>query len=203
MANKANIFLAAAAMALNIEPTAGAVPIVESLLNDKLLNGVYVAQVDSAGHCIMFVAVADTAGGPDAVRPVATSAGEAKLFASLAAAQSTIKRCRLSEGSQVQMARFEKAMSITDPVAALKMQYKGYKAEKAAAVKSLQKVAASLATGVALGWSTSSGTPEAAAYAGYVQQKASIDEAIAYLESKVASVAAVLVTLNVDPATVI
>ena len=202
MSTRINKTIPFALAALGLALTAGAAPVSEGLLNDYNVRNVRIAQVDDTGRCIMIVDVEGAAGVTD-VRAVASSSGDVKLFADLAAAQALILRAKFAPGAVVTFVRKEKARSLGDPIATLKALYKSFKAEKMVGEKAAVKIAASISAGTALGWHTAVGTPEAVEFADYMAKQSTVSESVAFCAARVAALAASLVAAGIDPLTVV
>ena len=136
-------------------------------------------------------------------RPVANLTGDVKLFADMGAVYPLIKRSKLQSAADVQFYRKDAVLTIGDPVATLKTQYKAFKAEKIVVDKVKLVIDAKVTAAEGLGWNTSTGTPERAEYDDYLARRASTNEAIAYCAGRITALAAALTAAGVDPATVV
>jgi hypothetical protein len=194
--------IAAYALIGQTAPAIPAVPVLDTLLNDYKVSELHAVQIDDAGRCVVLVAVAV---GSEAatIRPVCNALGDVRLYGDIGAVAPIIKRARLEGSAQVQFYRKERAVTLGDPVATLKSQYKAFKAEKAVVDKSKVVLDAKITAAAALGWDTSSNTAEAAEYADFLARRASTDEAIAFCAGRVTALAASLTAAGVDPLTVV
>lgn len=201
MSTRINKTIPVAVAALGVGVALGS-PVVEGLLNDFTVERIRIAQVDDSGRCIMLVDIKDSEGST-LVRPVATSSGDVKLFTDLASAQALILRAKFAPGASVTFVRKEKSRLIGDPIAALKMLYKAFKAEKMKGVAAAVKIAASIQAGAALGWNTAVGTPEAFEFADYTAKAATVAESVDFCAGRIAALAASLTAAGIDPVTVV
>ena len=203
MSVKNNALMAAVYLAAGITaPAVAASPVLETLLNDYKVSAVQVVQVDDSGRCIVLAAV-QVGNETPAMRPVATSNGDIKLFADMGAVYPLIKRAKLQTASDVAFYRKAQLLTIGDPVATLKSQYKAFKAEKMVVDKVKTIIDTKVAAAEGLGWNVSTGTPERAEYDDYIARRASSNEAIAYCAGRITALAASLTAAGIDPATVV
>lgn len=202
MSKKANVFLSAAAVALGVTLTAGAVPVSEALLNDYTVKAVNIAQVDDAGRCVVIVTVAKD-GGADEVRAVAASSGDVRVFADFGGTSGLISKAKMNPACVVTYKRKLKEVNLGDPIAKLKQLYKSFKAEKATALKQKTDVASEITAVTALGYNTAVGTPEAVEYADLLNKQTTITEWFDFASARVTALAASLTAAGVDPATVV
>lgn len=202
MSTRINKNIPFALAALGVALTPGKGPVIEGLLNDFSVQNVRIAQVDDMGRCIMIVDLEGAEGATD-VRAVASSSGDVKMFADLAAAQALILRAKFAAGAVVTFMRKEKARTLGDPIATLKALYKAFKAEKLVGDKAASKVAASISAGAALGWDMAVGTPEAIEYADYLAKQATVAESVAFCAGRITTLAQSLQNAGIDPATVV
>lgn len=202
MSVKANAFLAGAAAALGVTVDATAGPVAEGLLNDYTCTAFGFAEVDSAGRVLAIVSI-DTGTGVQ-VRPIADSLGNVKLFSSADGAVAMSKRTKMSSSVPVVYKRFVSVGgSVGDPVAALKSKYKASKLEEATAIKQQAVIAQKIASAVALGWDTATGTPEGDEHADLVKRAATVDEWKAKTTERKTALAAALTGAGIDPLTVV
>ena len=203
MSVKNNRLMAAVYLAAGITaPELAASPVLETLLNDYKVSGLQAVQIDDAGRCIVLAAV-QVGTEPVAIRPVATSNGDIKLFADMGATYPMVKRSKLQAGAEVNFFRKLQEVTLGDPVATLKTQYKAFKAEKLVVDKVKLTIDTKVTAAEGLGWNTSTGTPERAEYDDYLLRRASTNEAIAFCAGRITALAAALTAAGVDPATVV
>ena len=203
MSTRINKNIPFALAALGVALTAGAAPVSEGLLNDYSVKSVRIAQVDDTGRCIMIVSIDGGVDAPDVVRAVASSSGDVKLFADLAAAQALILRAKFAAGTVVTFVRKEKTRTLGDPIATLKALFKSFKAEKMVSEKAAVKIAASISAGTALAWNTAVGTPEAVEFADYMAKQSTVSESVTFCAARVVALAASLTAAGIDPVTVV
>lgn len=197
MSTKNNALVSVAAAALGLTVAANASAVCEGLLNDLEVSSFGAAEVDTSGRVLVLV----TVGG--AVRPVADSLGNVRLYVDGNAAIALAKRSNIAAGVEVKFVKMVKAGTVGDPIVALKSKYKKFKAEAVASLKQSQTIAAKIAAAAALGWDTATGTPEGNEYVDMVARQVSIAEWKAYNDNKVTTLAASLTAAGIDPATVI
>jgi hypothetical protein len=203
MSTKINALMSAVYLAAGITaPAVAAVPVLETLLNDYKVSGVQVVQVDDAGRCVVLATVQVGTEAP-AIRPVANSNGDIKLFTDMGAAYPMIKRAKLQAASEVNFFRKPVTPTLGDPVAGLKSQYKSFKSEKAVVDKVKLAIDAKVTAADALGWGASSGTPERAEYDDLLQRRGTVNESIAFCAARITALAAALTAAGIDPATVV
>lgn len=183
-------------------PAVAASPVLETLINDYKVSAIHVVQVDDTGRCIVMAAVQVGTETP-ALRPVASSSGDIKLFADMGLVYPLIKRAKLQTAAEVSFYRKAQTLAIGDPLATLKTQYKAFKAEKLVVDKVKLTIDTKVTAADGLGWNTSTGTPERAEYDDYIARRASTNEAIAYCAARITALAAALTAAGVDPATVV
>lgn len=201
MSLKNNAYVAAVALALGVTVDATAGHVCEGVLNDYPVSAFGFAEVDSTGRSLAVVSV-DVGDGVK-VRVVADALGNAKLFASADAVIALSKRCQMAANVAIQYRRFVSTGTVGDPVAALKSKYKSAKTEEATAVKQETALTQKVAAAVALGWDTSTGTPENLEYVDLTARKLSITEWKTLIGDKKTALAASLTAAGVDPATVV
>lgn len=202
MSLKANALIPAVAVALGVTVDATAGPVCESVLNDYPVTSFGFAEVDATGRSMAIVTVETVSGSPK-VRVVADSTGNAKLFASADAVIALSKRCLMAANVSINYRRFVATGTVGDPVAALKSKYKSAKTEEAAAVKQEAALVQKVAAAVALGWDTSTGTPENLEYVDLTKRKDSVTEWKGLIGDKKTALAASLTAAGVDPLTVV
>lgn len=203
MSVKQNALMVAVYLAAGlVVPAVAASPVLETLLNDYKVSAIQVVQVDDSGRCIV-LALVQVAGETPVMRPVASSSGDIKLFADMGAVYPLIKRAKLQAASDVAFYRKAATTTIGDPLAALKTQYKSFKAEKKVVDAVKLVIDSKVTAAAALGWDTSVGTPERLEYDDYIQRRTSTNEAIAYCAARITALAASLTAAGVDPATVV
>ena len=201
MSLKANALIPAVALALGVTVDATAGPVCEGVLNDYPVSTFGFAEVDATGRSLAIVSV--DAGEGVKVRVVADSLGNAKLFGSADAVIALSKRCMMASNVAIQYRRFVSTGTVGDPVAALKSKYKSAKTEEATAVKQEAALTQKVAAAVALGWDTSTGTPENLEYVDLTNRKTSITEWKTLIGAKKTALAASLTAAGVDPLTVV
>lgn len=197
MSTKNNAFIGASALALGLTVQANASPVCEGLLNDLSVTSFGAAEVDATGRVLVLV----TVGG--AVRPVADSLGNVRLYVDGNAAIALAKRSNIAAGVEVKFVKMEKPGVVGDPIAALKSKYKKFKSEAVGSLKQNIAITAKLSAALALGWDTANGTPENLEYLDMVKRQVSIAEWKAYNDDKVTTLGASLTAAGIDPATVI
>lgn len=197
MSTKNNAMVSVAAAALGLTVAANASAVCEGLLNDMEVSSFGAAEVDTSGRVLVLV----TVGG--AVRPVADSLGNVRLYVDGNAAIALAKRSNIAAGVEVKFVKMVKAGTVGDPIVALKSKYKKFKAEAVASLKQSQIIAAKIAAAAALGWDTATGTPEGNEYVDMVARQVSIAEWKTYNDNKVTALAASLTAAGIDPITVI
>jgi hypothetical protein len=202
MSVKNNSYVAFALAALGVTLTAGAKPVAEGLLNDYKVLALDVAQVDDRGRCIVFATVQKASETPE-VRTVCASSGDVRLFTDLSSVDSLVKKSKFQGDTVVTYKRKEKTASVGDPIVSLKALYKSFKSEKLVAVKALTVITNKKAAGIALGWDTAVGTPEAEEFADYLAKEASVSEWQDYCAARVTALEAALTAAGVDPASVV
>ena len=205
MSTKNNALIGAAALALGMTVTGGALPICDGLLNDSNVTDFGAAEVDSTGRVLVLVAITTGTGGSavTTVRPVADAVGNVRLYADGNAAVALAKRANLADGVQVKFVKMDKVVNVGDPVAALKAKYKRFKNEAAASLKQQAVVNIKSAAAISLGWDTATGTPENLEYLDIVARLGSINEWKAYNDAQVLALAASLTAAGIDPVTVV
>lgn len=201
MSLKSNAFISAVALSLDVTVDATAGPVCEGVLNDYPVTAFGFAEVDSKGRSLAVVSV-DTGAGAK-VRVVADALGNAKLFGSADAVIALSKRCMMAANVAITYRRFVATGTVGDPVAALKSKYKSAKVEEATAVKQEASLTQKVTAAVALGWDTSTGTPENLEYVDLIARKASITEWKGLIADKKTALAASLTAAGVDPLTVV
>lgn len=203
MSTKNNALMAAVYLAAGVDaPTVAASPVLETLLNDYKVSAVRVVQVDDSGRCVVLATVQVDAETP-VIRPVATSAGDIKLFGDMGAVYPMIKRAKLEGTEAVKFFRKQASVSLGDPVATLKTRYKAFKAEKVVVDKVKLVIDTKVTSAAALGWNVSVGTQERAEYDDLIARRVSTNEAIAYCAARITALAASLTAAGIDPATVV
>lgn len=203
MSVKNNALMAAVYLAVGVSaPAVAASPVLENLLNDYSVKKLHAVQVDDIGRCIVLAEVQVGSEAP-ALRPVCNALGDVKLYADMGAVYPVIKRSKLVIDAPIAFYRKDKMLSLGDPVAMLKSQYKAFKAEKLAVDKSKLVIDSKIVAADALGWGASIGTPERLEYNDYVARRASTNEAIAFCAARITALAASLTAAGFDPATVV
>lgn len=205
MSTKNNSLIAAAATALGMTFVSGTSPVCEGMLNDLNVTAFGASEVDTSGKVLVLVEITTGTGGgaTTAVRAVADSLGNVRLFADGNAAVALAKRSNLASGVQVKFVKADKVASIGDPVTALKAKYKRFKNEAAASLKQQTIVDGKRLAALALEWDTSTGTPEYVEYTDIVARLASVNEWKSYNDAQVIALAASLTAAGIDPLTVV
>lgn len=205
MSTKNNALIAAAAVALGMTYVAGTSPVVEGMLNDLNVTGFGASEVTPGGKVLVLVEITTGTGGSatTAVRPVADSLGNVRLLPDGSAAISLAKRANIASGVEVKFVKAAKTASIGDPISALKSKYKRFKNEAAASLKQTGILAGKVTAAEALGWDTSTGTPENAEYLDLVARGVSVAEWKSYNDAQVTALAAALTAAGIDPLTVV
>lgn len=203
MSKRANIFLAAAVASLGLTLTVGAKPVSEQLLNDYIITGMSIAQVDDSGRCVVIVSIKDGA-NPDKVRAVAATTGDVRVYSDFGATAGIIARAQMVDGASVTYIRkLKESQSSGDPVAKLKALYKSFKNEKAAALKQQTSLGVTIIALTQLGANTAVGTPEAYDYADAVSKQVTVTEWYDFATARVTALALSLVAVGVDPLNVV
>lgn len=205
MSTKNNALIGAAAVALGMTFVAGTSPVCEGLLNDLNVTAFGASEVDTGGKVLVLVEITTGSGGSatTAVRAVADSLGNVRLFADGNAAVALAKRSNLASGVQVKFVKADKVTAIGDPVSALKAKFKRFKTEAASSLKQSGMVDGKRLAAVALGWDTATGTPENTEYLDIVARLASVNEWKAFNDAQVIALAASLTAAGIDPLTVV
>lgn len=199
MSTKNNAFVAIAALSLGLTVQAGAKPVCDSMLNDLNVTTFGMSEVDAAGRVLVIVGI--TSGGVEVIRPVCDVRGDVRLFSGADMAVALSKRSKLGAATVVRFVRFQSVGTVGDPVASLKAKHKATKIEGVASAKSVTLLASKVSAGIALGWNTATGTPEATEYADLVQRQFSIAEWNAANVASLAALAASLTAAGVNPDT--
>lgn len=206
MSVKNNQLLAAAALALGLNVTAGRPAIAEGLLNDLTVKSMDAAEVsDGSGRVLVFVTLTEDVGGvpTDVVRPVADVSGNVRLYGDGSAVVSLSKRTNLVPGTAVRFVRFNKAANVGDPIISLKAKFKRTKIENASAAAKKTDILAKKSAAESLGWDSAVGTPENAEYLDIQARLETVSEWESTTASIKASLSAALTAAGIDPATVV
>lgn len=198
MSLKNSAFVAAAAVALGLSVSAGASPVCDSLLNDRVVTTFGVAEVDATGRAVVVVGL--TVGGVETLRPVCDSNGDVKLYANAAAAVALARRAGVGDLA-LQVVQYVKAGTVGDPVKALISKHKAMKSEDVNATKGETTIAAKVSAAVALGWDVATGTPEADEYGDLIARQVSVAEWKTFTAARLVALTASLVTAGIDPVT--
>lgn len=193
MSRKNNALLVALIAAAGTSQVVGA-PIVESLVNDKVVTAWNVYEVDSLSGRAMLVA---TIGGVN--RGVTDTAGDVRVYANVQAAVSVAKRNGGGDNVAVHLA--EKATSVGDPIKALIARHKSMKAEDTKATAGKASIDGKVSAAAALGWNTAVGTPEADEYADLLARQTAVGEWKTYTAATLTSLGDSLTTAGINPAT--
>lgn len=199
MSIKINLFLPAAAAAAGVTTTA-AVAFADGLLSVKPIAALNCAEIsDGSGRVMVFATVQE--GDNDAVRPVAGSDGNIKLYSNASAALKLAKTANLVPGALITFAPYAKAVSVGDPLASLEARYKHACSKGFAAQAKQQYLRDKINTAETFGWDTSTGAT-LAEYQDLMARKQVTqeweDQAIALIDT----LAARLTSVGVDPITV-
>ena len=202
MSLKNSAFVASVASALGYTVANGALPVCESLLNDRNVTTFGTAEVDATGRALVIVGLTETVeGNPvETFRPVCDSAGDVKLFANTAAALSSAKRAGVGD-LEVAVVAYVKQGTVGDPIKVLIAKHKAIKVEDGNAAKGTATISTKVAAAQALGWDTAVGTPEAEEYADLVARAASVAEWKTYTASRLTALTDSLVAAGIDPVT--
>ena len=193
MSRKNNAALAALVVLAASGQTIGA-PIVEGLVNDKVVTAWTVYEADAASGRAMLVT---TIGGVH--RPVADSGGNVRIFGNTQAAVQVAKRN--GGGDTVSVYLSEKATTVGDPVKALIARHKSMKAEDTKAGTAKTAIDGSVTAAAALGWDTAVGTPEALEYADLLARQTALGEWKTYTAATLTTLADSLTSAGINPAT--
>lgn len=193
MSRKNNAALAALVALAASGQVIGA-PIVEGLVNDKVVTAWAVYETDAASGRAMLVT---TIGGVN--RPVADSGGNVRIFGNTQAAVQVAKRN--GGGDEVTVYLSEKQSNVGDPVKALIARHKSMKAEDTKAGAAKTAIDASVIGAVALGWDTTVGTAEALEYADLLARQTAVGEWKTYTEETLTTLADSLTSAGINPAT--
>lgn len=156
MSIKVNLFLPAAAAAAGVTTTAAAA-LADGLLTVKQIKALACAEISDGSGKVMVFATTVAADGTEAVRPVAGSDGNIKLYSNASAALKLAKSSNLVAGALVTFAPHAKAVSVGDPLASLEARYKTACGKGYAAQGKKFLVSEKIATAVQFGWDTSTG----------------------------------------------
>lgn len=193
MSRKNNAALAALVALAASGQVIGA-PIVEGLVNDKVVTAWTVYETDAASGRAMLVV---TIGGVN--RPVADSGGNVRIFGNSQAAVQVAKRN--GGGDAVSVYLSEKAATVGDPVKALIARHKSMKAEDTKAGTAKTAIDASVSAAAALGWDVAVGTPEALEYADLLARQTALGEWKTYTAATLGTLGDSLTAAGINPAT--
>jgi hypothetical protein len=202
MTVKNNAFVAAAATLLNVTPTAGEFPLIESMVDNIQIKKFEAAEInDGSGKVIVFVTVMD--GAVEVVRPIADSNGNVKLFSDATSVVGMVKKATLVAGCSMRFVRFNKVGTIGNPLASLKAKYKRAKVENVGAAAKVVTITAEKSAAVSQGWDTAIGSPENAEYLDLVDRFNALTEWADTTAAMKTSLSAALTAAGIDPATVV
>ena len=200
MSIKINALLPAAAAAAGVTTTSAAA-LADGLLTVKQIKALACAEINDGSGKVMVFATVKEADGTEAVRPVAGSDGNIKLYANASAALKLAKSTNLLPGAVISFAPYAKAVSVGDPLASLETRYKHACSKGFAAQAKQQYLRDKINTAETFGWDTSTGAT-LAEYQDLMARKQVTqeweDQAIALIDT----LAARLTSVGVDPITV-
>lgn len=199
--------IAAAAVANGFDTATGYDLLCDGMLNDSSIDSLRAVELDSIGAHVLFVTVNELSASDQApiVVPyvVCDSMGKERIYKDSATAITAAVKTgfKASKDAPIELVKADSTKTVGDPVAALKSSYVQHFREDAAATLNLSATAAKIAAGVALGWSTSTGTPERAEYDSLLKKSAAITAWKTKVSSKLAALATSLTASGVDPTT--
>ena len=199
MSIKINALLPAAASAAGVTTTAAAA-LADGLLTTKTIKALACAEVADGSGKVMVFATTVAADGTEAVRPVAGSDGNIKLYSDASAALKLAKSANLLSGARVTFVPYAKAVAVGDPLEGLKTRYKAACGKGFAAQSKLTVVQGKVGNAVQFGWDVSTGAT-LAEYQDLLARATALQEWETDALALVDSLAARLTTAGVDPTT--
>lgn len=196
---KANKFVAEAIASMGLT-VPNKYAIAETLLDQYVVNGMEIAQVDDAGKCLVFVYVNN--GINDETRVVGDSNGAVKLYTDLARVSAMIKHASPAPDAEFIYHPKVKQAAVGDPVAMLKNLHKALAKERDSSAAVMAKRQASITVATGLGWAT---LPKLSAQRveldQYQNELLSVSEVNANAVAKLAKYATLLTNAGINPAT--
>lgn len=196
-----NGYVQVAATAIGVSVAGDASPIAEQLLDNIEVASIKAAEVTAKGKCIVLVGVPDGSGGTD-YRPVASAAGDVKLFADGKAVIALAKKSNLPGGQSVAIVKMQGSQSVGDPIATLKSQHRQVVREYASTTKPFTDLSQKITGAEALGWDEDPvGSATRAQYNDLIARRATVQEWRTAINARVTTLAAALTSAGIDPNT--
>lgn len=203
MSIKINALLPAAAAAAGVTTTA-ATALADGLLTVKQIKALACAEVaDGSGKVMVFATTVATDGtGTEAVRPVAGSDGNIKLYSNAATALKLAKSANLLPGALVTFAPYAKTVAVGDPLASLEARYKAACGKGFAALSKSDAMRGKIINAEQFGWDTSTGAT-LAEYNDLLARRIVLTEWQTEAITLVENLGLRLTNVGVDPTTVV
>lgn len=201
MSTKINLYLPAAAAAAGVTTTAAAA-LADGLLTVKQIKALACAEISDGSGKVMVFATVKNADDTEAVRPVAGSDGNVKLYSNASAALKLAKSSNLLPGALVTFAPYAKTVSVGDPLASLEARYKAACGKGFAALSKSDAVQNKIANAEQFGWDVSSGAT-LAEYNDLLARRVVLSEWQTEAIALVDNLGQRLTNVGVDPTTVV
>lgn len=180
--------------------TNGRPAIAEAMLDEFVVQGLRVVEIDTKGNCMVIAYVPTGTDGAVEMRFVGDGTGSAKVFANIAATQRLLNNAKLEVGVMPSMYLMARAITITDPTAELKKKHKFYVSEAASSSKVMTERTVQIGAAASVFWNTATpGSVMREAYDGYVSEKASVKEVNDNAMARVAALGAALTAAGISP----
>lgn len=185
---------AAAALRVGLTVAGGTV---EALLNDKAATtiGMSIVETNERGNAVLFFTDAT------ASRVVCDSKGAVRVFGDAASAMGAVKRSKVGSAVTIEVFKFDPAVSVGSPVAALISAHKQSVKELATASAASSELGNFVTAAAAQGWNTQVGTPQRAEYDNLVSRKAIVDTWVSDTDGRKDALATSLTAANINPVT--